>query len=278
MTASPELNDFSRKAIRKEVMREGLSHWLTLYPTAVGIPLGLTAFLFNLPILYFGMIGTLTISLASAIVNIFFREDAIANRYLERLSRKLKEEEKKTLATLGEELRASRKNRIGREYAEQATEQFARLQQKYANVQAVLGKKLSRGELAYGRFIGASEQVYLTGLDNLKQIVAILHSLGSIDPGYISSRLKQLEKAKKKTPADRKERETLLKRIRLKDEQLDKVNILLTNNEEAMTTLEETTAAIAAMNTDGKFTTADYESAIEQLQEIAGKAYLYNRK
>ena len=62
------------------------------------------------------------------------------------------------------------------------------------------------------------------------------------------------------------------------DEQLDKVNQLLTNNEEAMTALEEATAAIAAMHTGGKFSDADYESAIAQLQEIAGRAYLYNRR
>lgn len=275
----PKINDFSRRAIRHEVMREGLTHWLTLYPTAVGIPLGLAALLFNLPVLYFGMIGTLTISLASAIINIFFRDDAIASRYLARLSQKLKEEEKRTLDSLGDELLACRKNNIiGQEYADQAIEQFKRLQQKYMNVHTVLSKKLSRGELAYGRFVGASEQVYLSGLDNLKHVAAVLQSLGSIDPEYIASRLKHLTKNGSGSRANQKEMETLQRRLKLKDEQLDKINLLLTSNEEAMTALEETTAAIAAMKTGGKFTDAEYESAIAQLQEIAGKAYLYNRQ
>lgn len=278
-TLSPRLRDYSRKAIRKEVLREGLTHWLTLYPSAIGIPLGLAAFLFNLPLLYFGMITTLSVSLISAIIHIFFREDTIAARYLERLARRLKEEEQVTLENLGNELHACRNNNnAGTSYGKQADEQFTRLQQKYQNVQAVLNKKLDQGELTYGRFIGASEQVYLSGLENLKQTVTIMQSLGSIDPEYISSRLAQLEKMESSGPAEVKEREALLKRLQLREEQLNKVNMLLTGNEEAMTSLEETTAAIAAMDTDGAITGVDYESAIEQLQEIAGKAYLYNRK
>lgn len=273
-----KLNDFSRGAIRNEVLREGLTHWLTLYPTAIGIPLGLAAFLFNLPVLYFGMIGTLSVSLASAIINVFFREEVIASRYLAKLAQKIQEEERQTLAGLGDELRQCQKNESGREYAEQALEQFKQLQKKYENVHTVLKNKLNEGELAYGRFVGASEQVYMTGLENLKQIVAVMQSLGSIEPDYIAQRLQQLEKIGSASPADLKEKETLNKRRRLMDEQLDKVNQLLTNNEEAMTALEEATAAIAAMNTGGKFSDTDYESAIAQLQEIAGRAYLYNRR
>ncbi len=275
---SSRMNDFSSRAMRNEVLREGLTHWLTLYPTAISVPLGLAAFLFNLPVLYFGVIGTLTLSFASAIVNIFFRDDVIANRYLARLAKKIKEDEKRTLGNLGNELRECRKNKIGREYADQAVEQFDRLRQKYDNVHSVLSKKLNEGELTYGRFVGASEQVYLSSLENLKQVAAVLQSLGSIDPKYISERFRQLEKEGSKSKADIKEVETLRKRFTVMEEQLDKVNHLLTNNEEAMTALEETTAAIAAMKTGGRFTDADYESAIEQLQEIAGKAYLYNRQ
>lgn len=274
--AAQQLKDFSRGAIRHEVLREGLTHWLTLYPTAIGIPLGLAGFLFNLPVLYFGMIGTLTVSLASAIINLFFRDEVIANRYLARLARKVREEQQRTLESLGDDLRECEKIRIGREYTDQALEQFRQLQAKYDNVHTVLMDKLNQGELAYGRFVGAAEQVYLTGLENLKQIVAVMWSLSSIEPEYIAKRLRQLEKSDSLAPADLKERETLHKRQRLMEEQLDKVNQLLTNNEEAMTALEETTAAIAAMKT-GRFSDTDYEAAIEQLQEIAGKAYLYNR-
>lgn len=274
---SRHLKDFSRGAIRHEVLREGLTHWLTLYPTAIGIPLGLAAFLFNLPVLYFGMIGTLTVSLASAIVNVFFRDEAIAGRYLARLAQKVREEQARALASLGEDLRECRKFRVGREYTDQALEQFKQLQAKYDNVHSVLKNKLDEGELAYGRFVGAAEQVYLTGLENLKQIVVVMQSLSSIEPEYIAKRLRQLDENGSVAPADLKEQETLIKRKKLMDEQLDKVNELLTNNEEAMTALEETTAAIAAMKT-GRYSAADYESAIAQLQEIAGKAYLYNRK
>lgn len=277
MEASSKVKDFSSQAVKRVVLREGLTHWLSLYPAALGAPLGLAAFLFDMPLLYFGMIGTLTVSLASVIINIFFRHDAIANRYLERLSEKLHEDEKKTLANLENELRQASQIKYGGPLAGQGKEQFRRLQVKYENVHTVLRKKLSSGELAFGRFEGASEQVYLNGLENLKQIVTILQSLESIDPEYIGLRLSQLNTINKLTTADQKERETLLKRLQLRKDQLEKVNQLLTSNEEAMTTLEETTAAIASMDTSGKLTEMEYDTAIEQLQEIVARAHIYNK-
>lgn len=259
-------------------MREGLTHWLTLYPAALGLPFGLAAFLFNLPLLYFGLIGTLTISLASAIINVFFREDVIAGRYLERLARKLKEQEKQTLQRLAEDLQDCMKIPTCAAGAEQGLEQLKRLQGKYRNVQTVLQKKLKQGELTYGRFIGAAEQVYLSGLETLKQITVVLQSMGSIDPQYINRRLSELTMLESRTQEGHKEEETLRNRLRLMKEQQTKVDTLLAANEEAMTTLEETTAAIAAMNTSGKVTREEYDSAIRQLQEIAGKAHLYNKR
>ncbi|WP_028582443.1 hypothetical protein [Desulfogranum japonicum] len=275
---SDQVNDYSRKAIRREVVREGLTHWLTLYPTAVGIPIGLAGFLFHMPVLYFGLVGTLTLSLASAIIHVFFREETIGARYLERLSKKIKAEETRALASLQEDLQACRQQVVGGEHAVQATEQFARLQRKYENVRIVLDKKLQRGELTYGRFIGAAEQVYLRGLENLKQLVVVLQSLSSIDTEYIRTRLDILNMKTKRDSADVKEQETLHNRITLMENQLALVNQLLTVNEEAMTALEETTAAIAAMQTTGTTSHEEYDSAILQLQEIAGNAHLYNRR
>lgn len=276
-SAPPKVTDFSKQAVKGEVLKQSLTHWLTMYPPAFGLPLGLAAFLFNMPLLYLGMVGSLTIGFASAIVNIFFREEVIAGRYLENLTRKLQEEEKRTLQNLAGDLQESRHIEVGGAYAEQGLEQFKRLQHKYENVSALLSKKLNRGELAFGRFIGAAEQVYLSGLDNLKQVAAILQSLGSIDPQYIQARLRQLEAIPNRNDMNQKEKETLLKRLTLRDSQLEKVNALLTHNEEAMTTLEETTAAIATMDTDGKFAGTDFESAIGQLQEIAERASIYNK-
>jgi len=222
------------------------------------------------------MFGTLFVGTANAIVHIFFRHERIANNYITRLNKKLKEHERGVLESLHKNLKTCRAIKGAEQYASQGTEQFVRVQKKYQNVHELLEQKLTSGELTFGRFVGAAEQVYLSALDNLKQAVAMLQSAGSIDPDYIHDRLKQLAEIKQLTEADRRESEALNKRLKLREEQLEKVSHLLTNNEEAMTKMEETTAAIASMQTDGSFATTDFETAITQLQELAKSAHIYN--
>jgi len=230
----PQVSDFSQKAIQRAVLKEGLAHPLTLFPSALGLLSGLAGFLFSLPILFAIMAGTFVIGAGSLIVNIFFLSERTASRYIRRLNAKLKEHEKYVLASLQKDLRECSSIKGAEHYASQGVEQFRRIQKKYQNVLDLLEQKLSSGELTFGRFSGAAEQVYLSTLNNLKQVVATLKSAGTIDPDYIEGRLEQLAMLEHKSEADRKEGDTLKKRRALREQQLDKVNHLLTKNEEAL--------------------------------------------
>jgi hypothetical protein len=272
----PQISDFSRKAIQRAVLKAGLTHWLTLYPPALGLPCGLAGALFNSPLLYLLALSAFVLAAGNAIVNIFFRHDRIAGHYIEEMNRALKAHQQTVIESLYQDLQACSSIKGARQYVSQGIEQFRRIQEKYNNVQSLVERKLIKGELTFSRFVGAAEQVYLSGLDNLKQAAAILQSAGSIDPVYIGGRLRQLEKIKHLLETDRKEMETLKRRLKLREEQLDRVNDLLTRNEEAMTQMEETTAAIATMQTDGKFSVTDFETAIRQLHEVAERAQAYN--
>jgi hypothetical protein len=274
----PPLSDFSQKAIQRAVLKEGLGHPLTLFPPALGLISGLAGFLFSVPPLFAIMAGTFVIGAGSIIVNIFLLSERSASRYIRRLNAKLKEHEKYVLASLEKDLLECSSIKGGEHYALQGVEQFRRIQEKYQNVLDLLEQKLSSGELTFGRFSGAAEQVYLSTLNNLKQVVATLQSAGTIDPGYIEGRLEQLGMLKQKSEADGKEVDTLKKRRALREEQLDKINHLLTRNEEAMTEMETTTAAIADMQTDGSFAATDFDHAITLLQELAQRAHMYNHK
>jgi hypothetical protein len=269
-SSPPRLQDFSQGAIQRQIVRQGLSHWLTLYPPALGLPLGFAAYLFNTPLLYLGLLGGLTVGLGSAIVNIFFRGEALSASYLQQLAEKTSQQKSQMLERLRCGIQQMRTILGAEEYAEQGLEQFERMRDKFDTLRALLSEKFSQGELAYGRFLGAAEQVYLGSLDNLQRIVSLLESVGGIDLAYIDKRLASLEVMT--SEADRKERETLLRRSRLRCAQLERVNELLTANEEAMTTLEETVAAVTAMSTDATFAAGDFETAIEQLQQIAARA------
>jgi hypothetical protein len=269
-SSPPRLQDFSQGAIQRQIVRQGLSHWLTLYPPALGLPLGFAAYLFNVPALYLGLLGGLAVGLGSAVVNIFFRGEALSASYLQQLAEKASQQKSQMLERLRCDLQQMRTILGAEEYAEQGLEQFERMRDKFDTLRALLAEKFSQGELSYGRFLGVAEQVYLGSLDNLQRIVSLLESVGGIDLAYIDKRLASLEVMT--SEADRKERETLLRRSRLRCAQLERVNELLTANEEAMTTLEETVAAVTAMSTDATFAAGDFETAIEQLQQVAARA------
>lgn len=271
----PHLQDFSHGAIQRHVLRQGLTHWLTLYPPALGLPLGFAAYLFNVPVLYLAALGGATLGMASAVINIFFRGDALSSRYLNDLAEQVREQERSTLEKLGRALEQMRTLPGAEDHAEQAVEQLDRLQVKLDNLRRLLTEKFRQGELSYGRFLGAAEQVQLGCFDNLRQMVSLLQSISSIDLAYIEKRLKQLDKVAPLVEADRKERETLLRRQCLRTDQLEQINELLTANEEAMTAIQETVAAVATISTDHSLAKGDLETAIAQLQQVAARARHY---
>lgn len=269
----PKLQDFSQAAIQRQIVRQGLSHWLTLYPPALALPLGFAAYLFNTPLLYLGLLGGLTVGLGSAIVNIFFRGETLSARYLQQLAEGTQAQKALFLESLRRNLAQAQRITGAESSAEQGLEQFERMRAKFDKLGSLLATRFQQGELSYGRFLGAAEQVYLGGLDNLQRVAALLESVGGIDLAYIDKRLASLDKPD--SEADRKEREALVRRQRLRSEQLARVDELLAGNEEALTALEETTAAVAAMSTDTALARGDFETAIAQLQQVAARARQY---
>ncbi len=271
----PNLHDYSQDAMRRHVLRHGLTHWLTLYPPALGLPLGFAAYLFNTPLLYLAALGGLALGMTSAVVNIFFRGEALSARYLQELAGQLREQERQALEGLRRELEQARTVPGAEDHAGQAVEQLDRMRDKVDKLRRLLTEKFQPGELSYGRFLGAAEQVQLGGFDNLRRIASLLQSVGGIDLAYIEKCLRPLDRAASLSEADRKERETLLRRRQLRISQLEQVNELLTANEEAMTAIQETAAAVAAMSTDRPLAKGDLETAITQLQQVAARAKQY---
>lgn len=274
--AAPKVSDFSQGAIKKAVLKEGLTHPLTLFPPALGVLSGLAGALFSFPPLLAVALGACLLGAGSGIVNIFLREEALAGKYLQALNELQEEHEALVLESLRDELEEQLENKVNRQYAERGIEQFDRCRKKYQNVEDLLNGKLSSAEISYGRFQSAAKQVYLSVLDNLKTTAAVLRSAGTIDHQYIKDRLNALSRNKSPKPADKKEAETLNDRLKLLENQLNLVSELLAGNEEAMTRLEETTSNIAMMNTDGRFASTDFETAINYLQEIADSASSYD--
>lgn len=271
----PDLEDFSSDSVKRAVRNESFLHPLTLYPTALGVLSGFAAFLYELPMLFLGMGGLLTVGAATTIVNYFFRDETISSKYIEKVTKEFKKHRQELLQSLEDDLRKCRKIVGAEQYGVQGHEQFDRVEKKYRRLVEQLGKKFSTTELTYGSYLGAAEQVHLSVLDNLLKIVSLLQGAESIDPNYINMRLEELRNLRDVMEADEREFKALEKRLGLRRNQLEQVNTLLTENEESMTTMDTTIAAIADLETGKGFGENDVKTAMKYLQEVADRTRFY---
>lgn len=273
---SAQIGDFSSKATKKAVLSTTLQHPLTLYPVAVGILGALGIVLFNAPALAVGAAaGGFGVGVGTWLVNYLARNKTFASRYLEALQRKLESQRTAVLEKLKQDLVLAKAVQGAEDFARQGASQFKMIQDRFENLRGILAEKLNTGEITYARYLGTAEQVYLSVLDNLQNIATLLKSIRTIDQGYVRERMDALGKLGELAEADEQEMETLVRRLKLREDQIEKINTLLTHNERAMTELDQTTTAIASVQTVKGRATTDMETAIKELEELAKRSQRY---
>ena len=276
VVAPPKTSEYLPEAIQQAVVTQGLKHPLTVYPLALGAAAGIVGYLFTMPAFYLVALCGLLGGPAWAITKIFLMNEKAGNQYLRSLNRRQKEYEKSLRRQIDRDLKECERLKGLRNYARQGSEQFNRIKTKLDNVTELLRMKLNRREMTFNRFLGAAEQVNLSVLNNLRDLVSRLKSAGTIDENYIQVRLLDIDAKPNPSQADLEQQETLHSRLKLRREQIVQAETLLTQNEKALTEMEKISAAIAQWHTDGRFTQIDFETAIARLQELAAQAHQYN--
>ena len=272
----PSPDEYLPDAIQKAVVETGVKHPLTVYPVALGVSSAVVGLLFEVPVLLAAALGLGLLGPIWAVVSIFFRHEALGGDYLRKLHRKQKEYETHLVKQLETGLAECAKIGGMEDFASQGGDQLRNIRVKFDNIKELLDMKLRSGEITYGRFLGAAEQVSLSVLDNLNAVVGLLKSAGSIEPAYIEKRLKAIGEKKEKSDDDMKQVDSLRRRLDLWKTQLRKVERLLASNEEAMTEMEVISAAAAQWRTGPKFSSTDFETAIARLHELARNAHEYD--
>jgi hypothetical protein len=259
------LVDSSQAAVKRQVLRQTAQHPSVLYTGLVGA-LGLAGTLILGPgLLTVGaaLVGTLG---AAAVwgANYSLGRERFAQRYIHQAMEQLERQRK----VQAKDIRAA----LEETGSDEGTRQFARLGDKFAAFRRMLGERLSPGELTHARYLG-TEQVYLSALDNLGAIAALLRSAGAIDEAYVRERTRVLQG--QGDAHSRRELQALEERLALRRTQLDRVADLLARNEEAMTQMDAATAEIAAMRTGAKQASVDMETAMNELARLARRAKDY---
>jgi hypothetical protein len=269
--------DFSQNAVNKAVLGEILQNPVSLYITALaGVLLFANVMILAVPVLFYGALAGAALGIGSFFINLFLRRERFTGRYLGYISRQMRVQQQKILANLKTDLAKYRSVKGLENYAGQAVKQFEKIQVKFTSFKKLLAEKYDVRELTYARYFGTAEQVYLSTLDNLTDIMNTLESVSSIDIDYIKERFDYLNGLSSPEEADKREIETLRKRQEIRKQQLEKINELLTLNEEAMTQIDFSLAAISQAKTKLGRASMDMETAREELQELVRRTKKYS--
>jgi len=265
------LEAFSQRAIRKAVREKALQSPGFLYPSAIGVLACASIAVMELsPVLLSVAAVSLGIGSLTMLWQLVFRREAISRDYLNQMH--------KSMTTRRHQMLKELSDRMTELSFFEGIEQLEHLQKKFANFVGMLNQALSPEEITYGRYLGIAEQVYLSSLDNLDQAAGSLTSIRTIDPQHIKNRIKKIHEDGIVTDTESIEQESLNQRQELYNKQLERVAILVAQNEQAMTRLDFTAAAIAEMKTQSGQASMDMESAMAELQTLIEKAPNYNRK
>lgn len=270
-TSDVSLEAFSQKAISKAVRGKALQSPVFLYPSAAGLLALMSLAVVEMSPLVIGLaaggVGVGALALGWLFL---FRRDLISREYLTQMHEMMNSRRQILLKEL-----SSRMQELN---FHQGASQLDHLQNKFANFVGILNQTLSPEEITYGRYLGIAEQVYLSSLDNLEQAVGVLTSIRTIDLRHIEGRIEAIHADGIVTDSEAIEQDSLNQRKDLYDKQLNRVAALVAQNEQAMTKLDFTAAAIAEMKTQSGQASMDMESAMTELQNLIEKAPKYNRQ
>jgi len=269
MSQTIDLTQMTPDAVRNNVLKTTLTGPMTVYPILIGF--GVVAFwlIFDAGWL-FATIGALAVTAGISLwaLNYFGRYTTYQVAYFKKIREDNEQAARKKLRNIQQFLN-------DRNW-DQAAAQISKLEAKKEAFEKVLARKFEEGEMAYARYHGVAEQVYLNALANLESLSTQLEAIDTIDPDYIKTRIEELyfiaEENGGSSDAQLAERETLEKRWNLRESTLESIDMIIAENEKAMTELDEIASKIAKSKTDGKDVEKILKESIEKLNELSDEA------
>lgn len=271
--------DFSISATRRAVFRRALYHPVTVACFGVGV-LGLLMMLLS------GMTGFTAaaamagfgLSMFSFFAQYFVFGKEIADRHVRKVYEQLEKKKEDLLESLIREFRTlgNSERPALRDFAAQGGAQYRMVRDRFNAIKDILKRKLDPSELTYERYLGAAEQVYLAVLDNLESVITGLQSVEAIDLEYIEVRLQSLKENPNPSDSDWEECRTLEERKKILEQQLEKIDALLSRNEVAITEMDKVNTSVADLKVTGGRSLHDLDSAIREMEQLARRVHEFN--
>jgi hypothetical protein len=266
----PRLEDFEENAIISALNKSIMDNWVV--GASIGaVPVGiLTAFLLGtgvgIPIIG----GALLVGGGTWAWKRYIKGDKFLDQYRDHLRQLLDEDTKRRRAELQRAL-----DEYGNEHACEQLEQF---QNKIKVFIEILDMKFpDKNQLTYNRYYTVAQEVFLSGIDNLNEVLLIHKTLDAIDPEYIERSLKRLQDYEL-DPAVKKERNSLLLSRQQYNDQQQELKRLMAQNEEALSKLDEAIVQVQDIKrTANNESPLDMEASIEQLHRMAQQSFKFSR-
>jgi hypothetical protein len=266
---TPRPEDFEEKAIIKALNRSIMDNWFV--GASIGaIPVGiLTAFLLGtgvgIPIIG----GALLLGGGTWAWKRFFNGDKFFDQYRNHLRQHLDEDTERRRHELQRSLEA-----YGNKHA---CEQLGQFQTKIKVFIEILDVKFpDKNQLTYNRYYTIAQEVFLSGIDNLNEVLLIHKTLDAIDIDYIERSLQRVENREQNAATNRERTSLLQSKQNYQDQQQDIKN-LMAQNEEALSKLDEAIVQVQdikrSANNEGQL---DMEASMEQLHRMTHESYKFS--
>lgn len=268
----PTSSDFTQASLNKKLFQYSIAHWSFRYT----IPFILGAIVFGVLFsfsyeLFLTILFIFGFGCAAFIFNVFFKGDKIKKKYTELLLKLLEEQTEQKLKNLENNLLSFKQTH--------GAKQLEQFRQKFEILVDILKYKFDVSQLTYNRYYSIAREVYLSGIDNLNDLVIALKTLDSIDLEYINDRLKSLKDKDPENMAIKKEVEALNRSLNSFKQQEQKVYNLIAENETALTQMDEATIAISEISkSKDKEAGIDMENSMKALAELAQRTKLYSER
>lgn len=265
----PRVEDFEEKAIIKALNKSIMDNWFV--GASIGaIPVGLlTAILLGTGVGVPIIGGALLLGGGTWAWKRFINGDKFFDQYRDHLRQLIDEDTERRRHELQRSLEA-----YGNKHACEQLEQF---QIKIKVFIEILDMKFpDKNQLTYNRYYTIAQEVFLSGIENLNEVLLIHKTLDAIDIDYIERSLQMLE-GREQDPATKRERSSLLQSRQQYQDQQEDIKNLMAQNEEALSKLDEAIVQVQDIKRSANNSSQlDMEASIEQLHTLAQQSYKFS--
>lgn len=236
------------------LLQRSIGSPFVLYPTVTAGLGAVAGALFGFSIIPGALIvGGLAVAASGFLTEFGFRRDANVKAIILAATQQMESEREQIIAVLHRE--------IDETSLPSARTQLDDFKRKFETFVDVLDDRFNPGELTFVRYMSVAEQVYLSGLDNLRNAVISGKAIQSTDAKQLKSRLEKLGTSTN----DDIERAALVERLRGFEETAKNITDLIVLNEKALTVLDSVTQKLARTQVSKGMADSDTESAMQEL-------------